>query len=105
MHRESEQQLDLAPQHPATLPDEALITSKQLGTWIGRTEGHLEVCRSQGRGFPFVRLADGGVRYRVGTIRRLLAELAEYTGTHQYPTRAKPGPGRPAGRTIRTEGA
>lgn len=91
MHRESEQQSALSAHHPASLPDEALITSKQLALWLGRTEGHLEVCRSQGRGFPFIRLQDGGIRYRVGSVRRILAELAEYTGTHQYPARAKPG--------------
>jgi hypothetical protein len=105
MSREPEQSIKHEIFHPALLPDDALISTAQLAQWLGRTVGHLEVCRSQGRGFPFVRLPDGGIRYRVGVIRRMLAELDEYFGTHQYPTRAKPGPGRPAGRARRTEGA
>lgn len=104
MNRESEQHPAVPDTHPASLPDEALISTKQLALWLGRTEGHLEVCRSQGRGFPFVRLPDSGIRYRVGSVRRVLAELAEYTGTHQYPTKAVAGPGRPR-RAASKEGA
>lgn len=81
--------------HPAGWPADALITTKQLALWLGRSESHLEVCRSRGRGFPYVRLPDGGVRYRVGTIRTKLAELDEYLGTFAYATTAVAGPGRP----------
>ena len=95
MLREPEQSDRSIAFHPAELPDDALITTRELAQWLGRTSGHLEVCRSQGRGFPFVRLPDGGIRYRVGVVRRLLAALDEYHGTHEYDTRAKPGPGRP----------
>lgn len=98
MAREPEKHTELpigASIHPAQLPDDALINTRQLAQWLGRTQGHLEVCRSQGRGFPFVRLPDGGIRYRVGVVRRGLAALDEYLGTHQYTTRAKAGPGRP----------
>lgn len=87
--------------HPAGWPADALITTKQLAMWLARSESHLEVCRSRGRGFPYVRLPDGGVRYRVGTIRIKLAELDEYLGTFAYETTAVAGPGRP--RRARSE--
>lgn len=88
-------------QHPAALPDDALLTTRELAHWLGRSESNLEVCRSRGRGFPYVRLPDGGIRYRVGTIREILAGLDIFLGTHQYVTTAVAGPGRP--RRTRSE--
>lgn len=81
--------------HPAGWPADALLTPRQLSAWVGRSESYLAVCRTRGRGFPYVRLPDGGIRYRVGTIRAVLAALEEVDGTHRYPTHAVAGPGRP----------
>lgn len=91
--------------HPASLPDDALLTTAALAKWLGRSASNLEVCRSRGRGFSFIKLPDGGIRYRVGAIRAALAALDEYTGTHQYAVYTKAGPGRPKRKEKGKEGA
>lgn len=82
--------------HPAGLPDDALISTKQVAEWLQCSVAWLEACRSRGHAsIPFIRLEGGRIRYSVRAVRVYLAALDEFTGTFQYETHSAGGPGRP----------
>lgn len=85
------------------LSDSSVVDTKRLALLLGCSVSHLEVCRSRGRGIPFIRLPGGAIRYRVKTVREYLDGLQEHRGTHEFATHAVAGPGRPR-RTRHTEG-
>lgn len=85
--------------HPAALPDDALISSAALATWLDCSVQSLEKQRVQGRGLPYLRMEGGRIRYRVGDVRNALASRIAYTATCQYETHAVAGPGRPKTRS------
>lgn len=89
--------------HPASLPDDALISSADLAEWLRCSVAVLEKHRVQGRGLPFKRIEGGRIRYRVGDVRQSLADKPTHTSTCEYETHAVAGPGRPRGKASRGE--
>lgn len=55
-----------------------LLTPAEVGERYGYTEEHLCNLRKAGRGWPFMKLETGGIRYRLSEL--LAAELRGTTG-------------------------
>lgn len=57
------------------LPNDQLITEKHLGAWLVVSASKLQKDRVKGEGPRYVKV-NGAVRYRVGEVRRYIAENA-----------------------------
>ena len=69
----------------AGLPDDALLDTPDLASWLGVSPQFLTIGRSRGYGPAFVRLSPTAVRYRASDVRVWLKErthrrTAEFTG-------------------------
>jgi hypothetical protein len=65
--------------------DDELQNTPRTAAWLGVSPEWLEIGRSRGWGPPFVRLSPRRVRYRVGDVKRWLAERS-HRCTAEYAT-------------------
>jgi hypothetical protein len=60
------------PPDPPNLPDDDLLTSEQVGAWLGVSVQWLEVGRMRGYGPEYVRLGRRNIRYQRGSVKKFL---------------------------------
>jgi hypothetical protein len=71
--------------------NDALMSTKELATFLRVSDQFLEIARSKNYGPPFVRVSDRMIRYRMDDVRKWLAKRV-YCGTAEYRSAAKGAP-------------
>jgi hypothetical protein len=72
--------------------DDELLSTPRTAVWLSVSPQWLEIGRCKGWGPPFIKLSPRRVRYRVGTVKKWLADRS-YRRTAEYDT---PDIGQPA---------
>jgi hypothetical protein len=80
---------DVLAESIADRPDDELIDTPHLASWLGVSTQWLSIGRHKGYGPPFIRVAPLVIRYRIREIRLWLDErihrrTVEFTGGHGH---------------------
>jgi predicted DNA-binding transcriptional regulator AlpA len=74
--------------------DDTLMTTDQVGAWLGLSRQWLEIARHRGYGPPWIKTSPKRVRYLRGAVKAWLRSRT-YTSTAQYAEDVKRLPVRP----------